>query len=162
MKNSVITLFLCLFTIFAFSQEKEKLYHPEVDANLQIEAAVKQAKAEGKNVFIQFGGNWCSWCLLFHKTCKEDEELAQLSFDNYVTIKVNYSKENKNEDILARYKFPQRFGFPVFVILDSDGNYLHTENSVYLEEGKGYSRKRIIEFFKQWSPAAIDPANYKE
>jgi hypothetical protein len=32
---------------------------------------------------------------------------------------------------------PQRFGFPVFVIIDGDGNVLHTQDSALLEQGKG-------------------------
>ena len=81
--------------------------------------------------------------------------------ENFVIYHVNYSKENKNEDVLTSLGYPQRFGFPVFVVLDSKGNRLHTQNSAYLEEGKAYSTKKVLEFFKQWSPAAIDPKQYE-
>jgi hypothetical protein len=74
---------------------------------------------------------------------------------------VNYSKENKNPDILADLGYPQRFGFPVLVILDGNGNRLHTQNSAYLEQEKAYSMETVIEFLKQWTPAALDPENYK-
>lgn len=162
MKFPLLTLALCLALSVAYSQNKEKLYDPEADASQQIEWAIEQAKAEGKHVFLQIGGNWCGWCHLFHNFCKEDEEISQLMKDNYVTAKINHSRENRNEEILARYKYPQRFGFPVFVVLDGEGNYLHTQNTVYLEEGKGYNREKVMEFFTMWSPEALDPANYAE
>ena len=38
--------------------------------------------------------------------------------ENFEVVKVNYDPKNKNEDLLAKLEFPQRFGFPVFVILD--------------------------------------------
>jgi hypothetical protein len=57
--------------------------------------------------------------------------------------------------------FPQRFGFPVFVILGADGNRLHTQNSAYLEEGKGHSVEKIKEFLEAWTVKALDPTNYK-
>jgi hypothetical protein len=63
--------------------------------------------------------------------------------------------------LYAKYGYPQRFGFPVFIILDENGNRIHTQNSAYLEEGKGYSKDKIAEFFEAWSPAALDPKNYK-
>ncbi len=80
---------------------------------------------------------------------------------DYVFLLVNYSKENKNLDVLAKLGYPQRFGFPVLVILDQNGNRLHTQNTAYLEKDKSYSEKKLVEFLEQWSPAALDPAKYK-
>ncbi|MCD6111802.1 MAG: hypothetical protein J7J86_00890 [Bacteroidales bacterium] len=73
---------------------------------------------------------------------------------------VNYSKENKNKEVLEELEFPQRFGFPVLVILNNDGKRIHTQNSAYLEEGKTYNRKKIIDFLNNWSVKALDPKTY--
>ena len=81
---------------------------------------------------------------------------------NYIPVLVNYSKENRNFALLKKLEYPQRFGFPVFVILDSGGNRIHTQSSGYLEDGDGYSKKKVLEFLSQWSPDALDPGNYKE
>ena len=140
--------------------EKPKLYHPKANAKEDISKAVSEAKATGKHVLLQIGGNWCGWCILFDKKVKETPELKSTMDANYVTYHLNYSPENLNEDILAALGYPQRFGFPVFVVLDGNGKRLHTQNSVYLEEGKGHNEKKILEFFKQWSPVAIDPKSY--
>jgi len=137
------------------------LYHPEADAKAEIAAAVKKAAAEHKHVLLQFGGNWCIWCLRFHDLVKGDADLTKALDDNYVAVHVNWSPEQKNEDILASLGYPQRFGFPVFVVLDAKGNRLHTENSSYLEEGNGHSKRKVMEFFKDWSPKALDPESYK-
>jgi hypothetical protein len=75
---------------------------------------------------------------------------------------LNYSPDNKNSDILEKYGFPQRFGFPVFLILNEEGKLIHTENSAYLEEAKSYSKLKVIEFLKNWTKAALDPSYYKE
>ena len=80
---------------------------------------------------------------------------------NYIFQLLNYSKENKNLDILAEFDFPQRFGFPVVIILDANGKRIHTQNTAYLEKDKSYNEKIMIEFLKQWSPAALNPKNYK-
>lgn len=64
-------------------------------------------------------------------------------------------KKNDKDPIWKELGFPQRFGFPVFVILDENGNRIHTQNSAYLEEGKGHSPAKIAEFLKHWSSAAV-------
>lgn len=79
---------------------------------------------------------------------------------NYVFQLLNTSKEKKNLDILAEYQYPQRFGFPVLLILDSDGKLIHTQNTVYLEKEKSYNEKLMIDFLKHWRPEALDPKSY--
>lgn len=141
---------------------KFNLYKPAEDAEKAITAAVKEAKEKGKHVLIQVGGNWCIWCARFHEFTTGDEAINEYIKNNYVVYHLNYSPENKNNAVLEKYGFPQRFGFPVFLILNGEGNLIHTENSAYLEEGKGYSKLKIIEFLKNWCKAAFDPAQYKE
>ena len=142
------------------SQYDGKLYNPEANAKADIEAAIKKAAKSGKHVMIQVGGNWCGWCIAFDKQVKSNDTLKTALQRNYVTYHLNYSRENKNEEVLASLGYPQRFGFPVFVVLDGDGNRLHTQNSVYLEEGKGHNTKKILNFFNHWSPTAVDPKSY--
>jgi len=137
-----------------------KLYNPEADAKTDIQNIVTKANTEGKHVLLQIGGNWCSWCVKFNKKTTENDTLKSILTNKYITYHLNYSKENWNEDILTSLGYPQRFGFPVFVVLDGKGNRLHTQNSVYLEEDKSYSTKEVLEFFNSWSPTAIDPKSY--
>jgi len=157
--KKLLFLFL-LIASFSASAQKPTIYHPEADAKADIANAVQKAKKEGKNVLLQLGGNWCSWCILFDKLVNSTDSLKTFRDQNYVMLHVNYSPENKNEAVFASLGYPQRFGFPVFVVLDGDGKRLHTQNSAYLEQGKGHDPKKVYEFFEQWAPAAIDPKNY--
>jgi thioredoxin-related protein len=167
-------LFIASFIIIGFGVKAQtaaapvkltdtaKLYHPEADAQADIAKAVKKAATEHKNVLLQIGGNWCIWCIRFNDLVTRDPDLDKYVRDNYVIVHVNYSKENTNDKLLAQLGYPQRFGFPVFVVLDDKGNRLNTENSSYLEEGKGHSKEKVMGFFKDWSPAAIDPKSYEK
>jgi thioredoxin-related protein len=163
--NRIILTAILLMTIAAAGAQdmtKFKLYNPAEDAEKAIAAAVQEAKEAGKHVMIQVGGNWCIWCARFNDFTTGDEAIHEYIKNNYVVYHLNYSPENKNKEVLARYGYPQRFGFPVFLILDGDGKLIHTENSAYLEEGKGYGKLKVIEFLKNWSKAAFDPAQYKD
>lgn len=155
--------FLFLFVLFVSinaSAQKVTIYHPEADAKTDITNAVQKAKKEGKHVLLQLGGNWCSWCILFDKLVNSNDTLKTFRDQNYVMLHVNYSPENKNEEVFASLGYPQRFGFPVFVVLDGDGKRLHTQSSAYLEKGKGHDPEKVLEFFQNWAPAAIDPKSY--
>ncbi len=174
MKNVTLILLVSIsFSISSFAQEtkakklklvkpkKEKLYDPTADAKADIAVAVEKANKEGKHVLIQFGGNWCGWCILFHDKVEANDTLRTAMNESYVTVLVNWSMENQNEEIFEKYGHPERFGFPVFIVLDAEGNRLHTQNSAYLEEGSGHSTRKVLEFFRHWSPAALDPKTYK-
>lgn len=158
----VLGFLVCGFVARSQDMTKFNLYKPTENATAEIAKAVKEAKASGKHIFIQIGGNWCIWCARFHDFVSTDKSLDSLVKANFVVYHLNYSKENYNKDILAKYGFPQRFGFPVFLVLDAKGKLIHTQNSAYLEEGKWYSKEKVVEFFNQWSPKALTPEQYKE
>ena len=177
MKQSIIKLFL-IGSVLAFSaanaqstesavskeqleakkkaaaEEKAKLpkpYHPEANAELDIQNALKLAKKTHKNVIIQAGGNWCIWCLRFNNYVQQTPELKKLADDNYVYYHLNWSPENKNEKVFAKYGNPgDKFGYPVFIVLDENGKQIHTQDSAVLEEGSGYSLEKVKAFFNAW------------
>jgi len=155
----VLTIIFYFILSSNFAQSA-KLYNPDADVSAAITQGLVKAKAENKHLLLQIGGNWCPWCIKFHKFCEEDQEISTVISKNYITIKVNYSKENRNIAELKKLDFPQRFGFPVFVILNSDGKRIHTQNSSYLEEDKGYSKKKVLDFLNQWTPGALSPDLY--
>lgn len=153
--------FFLFLSLEAAANDTTKLYNPAAAAKVQIATAVAKAKAEGKHVLIQVGGNWCIWCYRFHDFVAKDSSLSRVLNDKYVVVHLNYSPENKNLPTLKELGYPQRFGFPVFVVLDAKGTRLHTQDSSLLEEGKGYNAGKVKSFFEAWSPAALDEKQYK-
>jgi len=161
MKKIMVFVF-CLISYTSNAQtEGNKLYHPKANAEKDIAAAIKKAKAENKYVLLQGGGNWCSWCIEFARFCKADEKIDSVINAGFVWYHLNYSKENENKAVFAKYGYAQRFGFPVFIILDGNGKRIHTQNSEYLEDGqKSYDRRKVQSFLEMWSPRALNPEMY--
>jgi len=153
-----------LFTFFiaalCFGQAEQK-YDPSIDAMSDIKSAISLAKKSNKHIFVKVGGNWCGWCKLYAKFAEANEEIMKVMNDNYVEVLVNWSMENKNPKAMAYLGYPQRFGFPVFVVLDNNGEILHTQNSAFLEEGKGYNLDKVLQFINGWTPKALDPITYQ-
>src|SRR5689334_588127 len=108
MKRLSFTILVMFFLSAAHAQDmtKFKLYSPEENAEKSIEAAVKQAKKEGKYVFIQVGGNWCIWCARYNEFVTGDLAIDSLIRANYIVYHLNYSKENFNLKLLEHYRFP--------------------------------------------------------
>ena len=163
MKKMIAIAFCFISSVSNAQTEPIKLYHPDADARKDIKAAVKKAKAENKYVLIQSGGNWCTWCIEFVKFCKADPKIDSVMGASFVTYFLNTSKENKNDKTFAKYDYPQRFGFPVFIVLNQKGKRIHTQNSIYFEDGKkSYDKTRVLSFLEMWSPKALDPKMYVE
>ena len=155
MKRHTIILAILLAVCMTYAQQK--VYDESIDPFEQIDKAVEEAGATGKYVICQLGGNWCKWCIWFAKFIKDDSEINQLVKDNFVYIHVNFKSRNDelSKKVSKRLGNAGRFGFPVLVILDADGKVIHIQNSAYLEKGEGYDRKKVLDFFKHWTPSAV-------
>lgn len=154
-------LLLAMVVTLSFSAFAQKPYDEKIDAVQQINAAVEQAQKENKFVLCQVGGNWCIWCLRFAELAQTNDSIKTIIDKNFVYIHVNFSKGNKNVEAMKMLRNPARFGFPVFVILDEQGNYLHTQNSAYLEENEGYSVKKVVDFLQHWTPKSLRELNLR-
>ncbi len=159
--NKILLFFLALCFSATVTAQETKLYNPYADADSAIKAAVKKARAENKYVLLQGGGNWCKWCIEFARFCKADPKIDSVMKASFVWYHLNWSKENENKKTFAKYGYPQRFGYPVFIILDGNGNRINTQNSEYLEDGKqSYNREKVQAFLEMWSPRALNPKMY--
>ena len=81
---------------------------------------------------------------------QKDSALKKTVNDNYISYHLNYSPENKNSAYLATLGNPQRYGFPVLVVLDADGKPLHTQNMALLLKGNGYDYEKLKAFLIRW------------
>ena len=158
---SIALIAVTLFTLAANAQEQAtlpKVYNEQINPLEQIDQAVAQAQAEGKFVICQVGGNWCPWCLRFADFITNDSTISSIIEQNFVYIHVNYHPRKATEwsaAMMKRLNNPARFNFPVFVVLDEQGNVLHIQDSSFLEEGTGYNKEKVLRFFQNWTPAAV-------
>ena len=169
MKKIIASLLALLWFTTACGQSTEteaqlpRVYDEAVNPLEQIDQAVAKAKAEGKFVVCQVGGNWCPWCLRFAAFVSNDSTISQVISDNFVYIHVNYNRSRTvgeeqlqlSQAVMQRLDNPGRFGFPVFVVLDGEGKVLHIQDSSFLEEGRGYNQEKVLRFFNNWTPHAV-------
>lgn len=189
MRTLALALFIAAATTAADAQGAlKRVYDETINPMTQIDEALAKASAGGKYVVCQVGGNWCPWCLRFADFAEKDTAVSKAIADNFVFIHVNYDPRkasaakaqgntassntanataaattagsgDKTAAMMKRLGNPARFGFPVFVVLDERGNVLHTQDSSFLEEGNGYSEKKVLRFLKNWTPKAVKPTD---
>jgi thiol:disulfide interchange protein len=131
----------------AFPREK---FDPARDPRADLDEAIKVAAKTGKNIVLDIGGEWCPWCVFMDKFFFQHPDLAKVRDANYVWVKVNYSKENKNQAFLSAY--PERPGYPHLYVLDPSGKLLQSQDTSLLEMGKGYNPDKFAEFLNKWAP----------
>lgn len=142
---------LTVITSFAFAlgdKDYNKKYDPNRDSVADFEAAKKDAKASGKLILVEFGGDWCVWCHRLEKFITSNPEINSGVDDVFIFLKVNVSDENKNEEFVSQ--FPKIKGYPFFAITDSSGTVIGTQYTGSLEAGKGYSVDKFKEFIIKW------------
>lgn len=161
MKITVYLLFsaLLLFSSANYAQTKNtgetksvptEKFDPKRDASKDIVNAVLEAKKSGKNILLDVGGEWCIWCHRLDKFFEDNKDISDFMHKNYVVVKVNYSPENKNESVLAKY--PKVKGYPHLFVLDKNGKLLHSQDTGELEAGKQHDHDKVFNFLKEWAP----------
>lgn len=143
----------------------KKVYNETVNPIEQIDQAIVKAKTEGKFVICQVGGNWCPWCLRFADFITNDTTISKCINENFEYIHVNYNPRKSGSELqqqqaaalMKRLDNCGRFGFPVFVVLNGEGTVIHIQDSSFLEEGQGYNQEKVLRFFRNWTPKAVEP-----
>jgi thioredoxin-related protein len=155
MKKIILLIFMFCFIGSAFAQTevkkdtvKTKIFDTSRDPKKDLTDAVKIAKKENKKILLDVGGDWCPWCRKLNKLFHENDEISSLLEKNYVVVKVNYSKENKNEKFLSKY--PKIEGYPHLFVLDKKGKLIQSQNTGDLESGDHHDPAKVIEFLNKW------------
>jgi len=148
----VVAAAVCGFlTGGALAQGLPAKFDPARDAAADVATAVATAKAQRKRVLVDVGGEWCPWCHILDRFVAANPDVQALRDANYVWVKVNWSKENKNEALLSRW--PKVQGYPHLFVLDADGTLLHSQDTGVLESGKDYDKAKFVAFLRAWAPA---------
>ena len=166
MKKLILAITFLFGLAVLNAQEKPKPYNENQDARADLKKASAQAQKENKNVLVQMGGNWCPWCMKFHALVTGYPRLDSLMKANYVYLLINVPKEKDKRDysLFRELGFPNRFGYPVFIILDGSGKRLNTVDSDGFEyrdpKITGYDTLKVERFLKLWTVKALDPKSY--
>ena len=152
---SALVFSVLFLTASSFSQSEStykpvKEFDPSRNPAEDVKEAAIEAQRTNKRIILDVGGDWCIWCHRLDDFIKKNEEINNFLHKNFILVKINFSKENKNEEFLSKY--PEIPGYPHFFVLEKNGELLHSQNTGELEQDKGYSKEKIMTFLKKWAP----------
>jgi thioredoxin-related protein len=128
-------------------------FDPTRDASKDIIEAISEARKSNRRILLDVGGEWCIWCHRLDELFEIHQDLNKFLHDNFVVVKINFSKENENKEVLSKY--PKVAGYPHFFVLNKNGKFLHSQNTGDLEEGKGHDKEKVLSFLKKWAPSKV-------
>jgi thioredoxin-related protein len=140
-------------SIRSISEQGQK-FDPTRDVKKDIQDAINQAQKTHKRILLDVGGEWCIWCHRLDSLFLQNKDLAEYLNKHYVVVKINVSKENKNQEFLSKY--PKVAGYPHLFVLDRNGKLLHSQDTGELEYPKnypvkGHNKKKVFTFLKKWA-----------
>ncbi|HJU21449.1 MAG TPA: thioredoxin family protein [Casimicrobiaceae bacterium] len=150
-KVFALALSFLVLVCTAANAELPAKFDPSRDAAADVAYAVSLAKRGGKRVIVDVGGEWCSWCHIMDRFIAANADVRSLIDANYIWVKVNFSKENRNEALLAHW--PKIEGYPHLFFLDPNGALVHSQDTSLLESAKGYDRQRFLAMLRRFAPA---------
>lgn len=125
-------------------------YDPNRNPADDLAQAIPIAQAGNKRIMLELGGDWCIWCKFMDEFYATHADILQYRADHYVLVKINVSEENGNEEFLSQY--PAVDGYPHIFILESDGTFLHSQNTAELEDGaESYVPEVFMSFLEKWA-----------
>ncbi|GLX78723.1 hypothetical protein tinsulaeT_20630 [Thalassotalea insulae] len=126
-----------------------KIYNDQADPFKDAVAAIKLAKATNRNVLIEIGGNWCTWCHKMDAFLAENPDVYQTLHQNFVLLKINVSDSNNNEAFMN--SLPPVLGYPHMYVSTASGKMILSKDTAELLATEDYSRQAWLEFLNRWS-----------
>ena len=125
-------------------------FDPNRDALADIQSAIAEAQRTGKRIILDVGGDWCPYCREMNKFFLDNPDVLQFREENFITLAIFYSSDNKNEKALSQY--PKVLGIPHFFVLEGDGTLLHSQHVKELRMNGSYDIRKMKDFLTKWAP----------
>jgi len=129
-----------------------KVYDDKSDPFSDASAALALAKASNRQVLIEIGGNWCSWCHKMDSFLAKNEDIYRTLHNQYVLLKINVSDSNENQAFMD--SLPPVLGYPHMYVSTADGKMILSKDTAELLDGNNYSRENWLTFLEKWSNKA--------
>lgn len=125
------------------------VYDEKADGEKQIAAAVAKAGRDHSRVLIQWGANWCGWCVKLHGFCTSEKEVATLIRDEFVLVKVDVGRFDKHQAIWDGYGAKlKESGIPYLTVLGEDGKVVTNQETGTLEKEGSYDKAKLLAFLE--------------
>src|SRR5882757_1639378 len=124
-------------------------YDEKADAIAAVAESFVRAKASGKRVLIDFGGNWCPDCRILAGVMNLPEVKSYV-LAHYEVVTVDVGRFDRNLPLAARFGIVKLAGVPTVVIAEPDGTPLNVTNSADLTNAREMNPQLIADWLARW------------
>lgn len=128
--------------------EYSKVYDPARDPFQDGRDALELARKTDRLVLIEVGGEWCAWCHVLDRFIRDNRDVYDTLYGNYVVLKVNVSDENDNREFLSG--LPKTNGYPHLFITRNDGSVIYSTDVTRLVKDGRFVHERVMAFLEHW------------
>lgn len=125
-------------------------YDVNADAQAEVDAALARAKATGKRVIIDLGGNWCGDCRVFAGIL-EVPAVKKFVDAHYEVVAVNVGRYDTNLDIPARFGLEKPHAAPTTMIISPQGKLLNADDLVALKDARSMTPQAVLDWLAHWA-----------
>ena len=149
--HAALFAFVCLAaTLPALAQHQ--VYPAPEHAAVDLAGALKIAAAQHRRVLLDFGGDWCTDCLVLDSYFRDSSNKPILDA-GFVLVHVNIGHMDQNLEIAERYQVPLNKGVPALAVLSARGKLLYSQRSGEFEAMRHMESAAVTQFLLQWKPA---------
>ena len=131
----------------------KQIYPVNVNAQKEIDDAVRSAGPAHKRVLVVFGGNWCYDCHVLDEAF-HSPEIAPTLDKSFQVVHVDIGEMNKNLDVAKKYDVPLDRGVPAVAVVESDGTLLFSQKRGEFEAARSMAPEDILNFLNKWRPVS--------
>ncbi|MFJ6778866.1 thioredoxin family protein [Streptomyces yangpuensis] len=124
-------------------------YDSSADAQKQIDAALRAAKADGRMVLLDFGANWCGNCKAADKVFAQSQTAGILGA-SYHLVKVDIGGNSSANSALLRKYSPSggTYTMPVLVVVSPSGT---VRTDTHVTGNPSLTADGINAFLRKWA-----------
>jgi thioredoxin 1 len=147
---ALFAIVLLVATVPAIAQHQ--VYPAPEVAAADLAGALKVAAAQHRRVLLDFGGDWCTDCLVLDSYFHDSSNKPILDA-NFVLVHINVGHIDQNLEIAERYQVPLNKGVPALAVLSAHGKLLYSQRSGEFESMRRMESIAVTQFLLHWKPA---------
>lgn len=127
-------------------------YDEHADAGAELQRALAAARADGNDVLVVFGANWCPDCRELDKALNGSSHA--LIAGHFQVVKVDVGRFDRNLELAKQYGNPTRMGIPAVVVLTADNRIVYSSKGGELANARKMGDTGIYDFLSSHVAAA--------
>jgi thiol-disulfide isomerase/thioredoxin len=115
-----------------------------------LDNALENSKQDGKNILIEFGGDWCIWSKRMANAL-QTESIKLIVSDSFHFLKCYMGEDGENYFPFSEINVPEFSSVPFFILLNEHAQLIDFASTEQFEMLWFYKKGKILNFLSGWA-----------